>query len=87
MPADCLFTFEGDVIIVKTLEDLDRACAELSTHEFVSFDAEWLANPRGDVSLLQIGVKGKVFLFPLALFATLAPERMLDASAPRRRAT
>lgn len=61
--------FEGDVVVIDRTEDVDAAVAYLKQHRFVGFDTETKpAFKKGEfhpVSLLQLGVSERVYLFRL----------------------
>lgn len=63
------FLYEGEVIVVEREEDVDKAVAFLSGYEHIGFDTETKpAFKKGEVhpvSLLQLGVENKVYLFRL----------------------
>ena len=64
-----LAAFEGDVQLVTESKKVSRAISELSEHEVVGFDTEtrpsFHKGQRYDVSLLQLALPKKVFLFRL----------------------
>lgn len=64
-----LAAFEGDVQLVTENQKVSRAISELSEHEVVGFDTEtrpsFHKGQRYDVSLLQLALPKKVFLFRL----------------------
>lgn len=64
-----VFLYEGTVVVVEKAEDVGQAVAFLSGYKFIGFDTETKpAFKKGEVypvSLLQLGVENRVYLFRL----------------------
>lgn len=64
-----LKAFEGEVEVIASPEQVERAFAEINKHSLVGFDTEtkpvFVRGHQNKVSLLQIGLPKKVFLIRL----------------------
>lgn len=70
-----LIQYEGDIILIDKPELKDEAINELRKHEVLAFDTEsrpaFLKGQYFPVSLLQVAVQDKVFLFRLGMIGDL----------------
>lgn len=66
-----VFVFPGDVIVIDNPEQVEAAVADLSAHPYIGFDTETRpAFRKGEyhqVSLLQLGIEERVYLFRLKM--------------------
>ncbi len=61
--------FEGEIIVIETIEDAEKAIEELKNHNLVGIDTEtrpsFKRGVRYNMSLIQIATNEKAFLFRL----------------------
>ncbi|MGN0007655.1 MAG: 3'-5' exonuclease [Alistipes sp.] len=61
--------FDGEIVVVDTMEALVRACAEIAKHEVVGFDTEtrpsFTAGITNKVALMQLSAGGVCYLIRL----------------------
>lgn len=61
--------FDGEIVVVDSDEKIEAACCDLASHDILGFDTEtrpsFRAGVTNKVSLLQLSVPGRCYLFRL----------------------